>query len=198
MLLRPRPGRWLQLASYLAVLAIFLSGGFFFFQHIFAYLLSLESLGLPLTARILNTAFLAFLLMLFLSSLVTSLSVFYHSPEIDFLLAAPLPGYRIFGYRLIYNTVYSTWATLLLGLPLLAALLYTSRASALRCLAVALGFPLFLLIPSLLAVAVLLSLIALFPRLSHKRLLCLVFLTVALAINSPTKEMSIFSTSWAN
>lgn len=178
-LAQPRRGRLLQLASYLLVVAIFLGGGFLLFHRVFLYLASLESIGLPLLARMLSTAFLAFMLMLFLSSLVTSLSTLYQSPEIDFLLAAPLPGPGLFAYRLAYNVFYSSWATLLLGLPLLAALFAALRMPASRVLAGSAMFPLFVLIPTLAAVALLMAAIRLFPRLSLRSLLGLMFLAIA-------------------
>ncbi len=178
-LVQPRPGRWLQLASYLLVIAVFLGGGFLLFHRLFLYLASLESIGLPLLSRVLSTAFLAFMLMLFLSSLVTSLSTLYHSPEIDFLLATPLPGRQLFLYRLAYNVFYSSWATMLLGLPLLAALLAALRMPAAMILAASAMFPLFVLIPSLAAVSLLLAAVRLFPGLSLRNLLGLMFLAIA-------------------
>lgn len=178
-LLRPRPGRLLQLASYAAVIAVFLVGGFLLFHRLFVYLASLESIGLPLLARILSTAFLAFMLMLFLSSLVTSLSTIYHSPEVDFLLAMPLPPGRLFVYRLVYNVLYSSWATLFLGLPLLAAAFAALGTPPLGALAASLMFPLFIVIPSLSAVAVLQLAVRLFPRLNLRNLLGFLFLAIA-------------------
>jgi ABC-2 type transport system permease protein len=178
-LLQPRPGRTLQLASYLLVMAVFLGGGFLLFHRLFLYLVSLESIGPPLMARILSTAFLAFMLMLFLSSLVTSLSTLYHSPEIDFLLASPLPFRQLFLYRLAYNVFYSSWATLLLGIPLLAAVFSALRTPVLGVAAACLMFPLFILIPALAAVALLQLAVKLFPRLSLKSLLGFMFLAMA-------------------
>ncbi len=178
-LLRPRRGRLLQLAAYAAVIAVFLAGGFLLFHRLFVYLASLESIGLPLLARILSTAFLAFMLMLFLSSLITSLSTIYHSPEVDFLLAMPLAPSRLFVYRLAYNILYSSWATLFLGLPLLAAAFAALRTPPLGILAVLLMFPLFIVIPTLSAVAVLQLAVRLFPRLNLRNLLGFLFLAIA-------------------
>jgi len=178
-LLRPRPGRALHLASYLLVIAVFLGGGFLLFHRLFVYLFSLESIGPPLMARMLSTAFLAFMLMLFLSSLVTSLSTLYHSAEIDFLLAAPLPVRQLFLYRLAYNVFYSSWATMFLGVPLLAAVFAATGARPMAILAASAMYPLFILIPSLAAVAVLQLAIRLFPRLSLRSLLGFLFLAIA-------------------
>lgn len=179
-LVSPRPGRLLQLSSYLVVIALFMGGGFFIFHRLFLYLVSLESIGLPLLGRILSTAFLAFMLMLFLSSLVTSLSTIYHSPEVDFLLASPLGPVRLFLYRLIYNVFYSSWATLMLGLPLFAAAFAALRTSLANALAASLMFPLFLLIPPLVAVALLQLAVRAFPRLNLRTLLGFLFLAIAL------------------
>lgn len=178
-LVQPRPGRLLHLASGLLVISIFLGGGFLLFHRIFVYLASLESIGLPLMGRMVSTAFLAFMLMLFLSSLVSSLSTLYRSPEIDFLLAAPVRPRHLFVYRLTYNVFYSSWATLLLGLPLLAAAFVALRTPPLQALAASAMFPLFLLIPSLAAVALLQAAVRLLPRLNLRTLLGFLFLAIA-------------------
>lgn len=178
-LVQPRPGRLLHMASGLLVISAFLGGGFLLFHRLFLYLASLESIGLPLMGRILSTAFLAFMLMLFLSSLVSSLSTMYRSPEIDFLLAAPVRPRHLFVYRLAYNVFYSSWATLFLGLPLLAAVFAALRTPPIPALAASAMFPLFLLIPALAAVAVLQAAVRLLPRLDLKTLLGFLFLAIA-------------------
>jgi len=178
-LVAPRPGRFLQLASYLLVLGLFVAGGYLLFFRIFSYLVGLESIGRPLVARLLSTTFLAFLLMLFLSNLITSLSTLYQSAEVDFLLATPLAVRQLFLYRLSHNIFYSSWATLLLGLPLVCALFAAQGAPLWRVLAGLAMLAPFVLIPSLAAVALLLVSIRLFPRLTLRSLLAFLFLLIA-------------------
>ncbi len=122
-LLIPRPGRNFQLSSYLAVIMLFMFGGYHLFHRLFAYLLSLESIGQSLSFRLLSSSFLTFFIMLFLSNLITSLSTLFRSREIDFLLATPMPPLALFEYSFYKTFFYSSWATLILGLPLTLALL---------------------------------------------------------------------------
>jgi ABC-2 type transport system permease protein len=177
----PRRGRWLQLGSYLFALTVFLVGGYFLFHRIFVYLLALEELGKPLLFRLLSTAFLTFFLMLFLSNLITSLSTLYFSPEIDFLLATPMSPTKLFGYRFLQNVFFSTWATLILGLPLLAALTAARHQGLFHLLLYLAGLLTFTFLPAFLAVAALLLLIKLFPKMGLRQLLGSLMLVLALA-----------------
>jgi ABC-2 type transport system permease protein len=168
--LAPRRGRLVQLASYLIVIAIFLGGGYLLFYKIFAYLAGLADIGRPLMFRLLSTAFLTFFLMLFLSNLITSLSTLYYSPEVEYLLGTPLPVTELFGYRFYQNFFYSTWATMILGLPMLAALAAALKAGAFSFLLYLISLFLFASIPAFLAVAALLLLVKLFPKMGLKQL----------------------------
>jgi ABC-2 type transport system permease protein len=179
-LLEPRPGRLLQLASYLAVMSLFLGGGFLLFHRLFSYLAGLEDIGQALMFRLLSSSFLTFFIMLFLSNLITSLSTLFRSREIDFLLASPLPSQELFAYNFGRTFLYSSWATLLLGLPLTAALLATLGTGFWQtALGLAALLP-FVTIPAALAVSLLLVAIKLFPRLEVRHLLAGLLLLLAL------------------
>lgn len=177
----PRPGRWLQLGSYLFAITVFLVGGYFLFYKIFAYLLALEEIGRPLLFRLMSTAFLTFFLMLFLSNLITSLSTLYYSPEVDYLLATPMDPSRLFGYRFLQNFFFSTWATLILGLPMLAALAAARHQGPLELLFYLAALMLFTALPAFLAVASFLALIKLFPKMGLRQLLGFLLLFLSLA-----------------
>jgi ABC-2 type transport system permease protein len=177
----PRPGRMLQVIVGLCVLSLFLLGGYALFYRIFAYLQGLESIGRPLLFRLMMSSFLTFFLMLFLSNLISSLSTLYQSPEIEYLLSTPLPTGQLFRYRFYQNLFFSTWATLLLGLPLVLALNRALRAGSLHLLVSLLLLIPFVLIPAFLAVIVLMAAVKLFPRLTLRQLLAALLLAMALA-----------------
>jgi ABC-2 type transport system permease protein len=179
--LAPRRGRRVQLASYLMVIAIFMGGGYLLFFKIFGYLGSLADIGRPLMFRLLSTAFLTFFLMLFLSNLITSLSTLYYSPEVEYLLGTPLPVPELFGYRFYQNFFYSTWATMILGLPMLAALAAALKTGVLSFLLYLTALLLFASLPAFLAVAALLLLVKLFPRMGLKQLAGFMLLFLAAA-----------------
>lgn len=179
-LLEPRPGRLLQLASYLAVMSLFLGGGYLLFHRLFSYLAGLEDIGQALMFRLLSSSFLTFFIMLFLSNLITSLSTLFRSREIDFLLASPLPSQDLFAYNFSRTFLYSSWATLLLGLPLTAALLATIKAGLGQALLGLAALLPFVAIPAALAVSLLLVAIRVFPRLEVRHLLAGLLLLLAL------------------
>ncbi len=177
----PRRGRTLQLAVGLCVLTLFLWGGHYLFFRVFSYLQGLESIGRPLLFRLVVSSFLTFSLMLFLSNLVTSLSTLYQSPEVEYLLSTPLPSAELFRYRFLQNAFFSTWATLLLGLPLAAALNRALHGGTAHLLAALALLAPFVMIPAFLAVAALLAAVRLFPRLTLRQLLAALLVALALA-----------------
>lgn len=180
-ILEPRRGRFIQLASYLFALTMFLAGGYLLFHRLFVYLLGLEDIGRSLLFRLLSSSFLTFFIMLFLSNLITSLSTLFRSREVDFLLATPLPSRSLFQHSFYKTLFYSSWATLILGLPLTVALLVTLKAGPVEVLlGLAMLFP-YVAIPASLAVSLLLVAVRLFPKLSLRHLLAglLAFLAIA-------------------
>ncbi len=103
------------------VVLCFFSGGLIFFYKIFSYLAGLKDIGNLLMNKIMSLGFLAIFIMLIISNLVTSISTIYNSRETIFLLSTPAAYISVFIAKFIDNMVYSTWAVLLLGLPLIIA-----------------------------------------------------------------------------
>ncbi len=170
--------------SYLGVVLFFLIGGFLFFRYIFDYLASIPPIGPALAQRIIETAFVVFLAMLFLSSVITSLSTFYRSREVDFLMSKPISMDTIFSSKLVDGILYSSWATVLAGVPIMMAFGSVQRASFIFypvAVAVLIGF---VLIPTGIGVTVLITVARFFPRLrrSHVRVLSIFIVILAVAI----------------
>jgi len=101
--------------------ACFFAGGLYFFYRIFAYLAGLLDIGYLLMNKIMSLGFLAIFVMLTISNLVTAISTLYRSPETTFLLSTPASFRQVFTVKFVDNIVFSTWAVLLLGLPLVIA-----------------------------------------------------------------------------
>lgn len=59
--------------------------------------------------------------LLILSNLITGFSTFYRSPEVAFLMTLPVDNNQIFRVKFVENLVYSSWALLILGIPLTLA-----------------------------------------------------------------------------
>ncbi|MCF7807037.1 MAG: hypothetical protein K9M49_02240 [Candidatus Marinimicrobia bacterium] len=59
--------------------------------------------------------------LLVLSNLITGFSTFYRSPEVAFLFTLPVETAQIFKVKFTENLVYSSWAILILGIPMTLA-----------------------------------------------------------------------------
>lgn len=105
----------------LFVVTCFFTGSLFFFYRIFNYLGGLRDIGILLMNKLVSLGFLAIFMMLVISNIVTSISTLYRSRETSFLLSTPTSHQKVFTVKFIDNIFFSTWAVLLLGLPLILA-----------------------------------------------------------------------------
>jgi ABC-2 type transport system permease protein len=63
--------------------------------------------------------FLLLLAMLLFSNALIAYGSLFRSDEMEFLLTSPVPAESVFGYRLCESLTFSSWAFLVLGLPLM-------------------------------------------------------------------------------
>jgi len=105
----------------LFVISCFFGGSFFFFYRIFNYLSGLQDIGLLLINKIISLGFLAIFIMLVISNIVTSITTLYRSRETSFLISTPASHNDVFAVKFIDNIFFSTWAVLLLGMPIIFA-----------------------------------------------------------------------------
>ncbi len=113
--------RLLKLLVGIFVLGCFFGGGLLFFHRVFNYLAGLLDIGFLLMNKIISLGFLAIFIMLIVSNLVTAISTLYRSRETAYLLSTPASHRQVFTVKFIDNIVFSTWAVLLLGLPVVIA-----------------------------------------------------------------------------
>ncbi|MCK4244955.1 MAG: hypothetical protein KAX20_04960 [Candidatus Omnitrophica bacterium] len=98
-----------------------LSGGYFLFAEGFRYLLSVDVVGQILIERLLAFFFMVCFWMLVISSIIVSFSTLYRSKELEFLFAQPFDITTIFTAKFLETLFYSSWAFLLLCIPLFLA-----------------------------------------------------------------------------
>lgn len=163
-------------------------GAFFWavtFAVIFRMLLyfrGTQGIGDLLSAKLLGLAFVTFLMILVLSNVVTSLSTFFLSEDLELVAAAPLDAETVYAARLTETIVDSSWMVALLAVPLLTAygVVYAAdwRYYALAVLTVV---P-FLVIPAVLGSAVTLVLVNVFPARRTRDLLALIGLFAAAGV----------------
>ncbi|MDT8340039.1 MAG: hypothetical protein RQ751_00885 [Longimicrobiales bacterium] len=163
--------------------------GLFFWGFAFAviyrmllYFRGTEGIGGLLAAKLLGIAFLTFFMILLLSNVITALSTFFLSDDLELLAAAPVDGLHLYLARLGETVVDSSWMVALLALPLLGAygVVYGAGPSwYLLALAVLAAF---LVIPAVVGGAGTLLLVNLFPARRTRDLLALLGLFAAAAV----------------
>ena len=175
-----KPQNLIRLSSYVFVICLFLSLGGILFFKLFQYLETVEIIGPILEERIISLAFLIFLTMIFLSSLITGLSTFFRSEEIEYLMTTPLSIERIFLSKLFENSFYCSWATVIAAVPLMWALGFSHQYPFLFYpLSLAALVP-FILIPSTIGVIVLILLVNVMGNVTKRHLGYIIILAIAL------------------
>jgi ABC-2 type transport system permease protein len=163
--------------------------GLFFWSLIFAvifrmllYFRGTQGIGDLLSAKLLGLAFLTFLMILVLSNVITALSTFFLSEDLEFIVAAPVQAETVYAARLIETIVDSSWMVALLAVPLLVAYGAVYAAGPMYyLLAVATVVP-FLIIPAVIGSASTLLLVNIFPARRTRDLLALVGLFAAAGV----------------
>lgn len=163
--------------------------GLFFWSLIFVvifrmliYFRGTQGIGDLLAGKLLGLAFLTFLMILILSNVITALSTFFLSEDLEFVVAAPVESETVYAARLIETIVDSSWMVALLAIPLLAAYGAVYAANPLYIpLAIGTLIP-FLIIPAVLGSAVTLLLVNIFPARRTRDLLALIGLFAAAGV----------------
>ncbi len=109
----------IRILTFFFVISIFLFGTYFVFFKVFNFLLNLEDIGKGFIYRISSLLFTIIFFLLFTSSIITSISTFFKTPELEFLFSTPLKTQHIFFSKLFENGFYASWASLIISLPLI-------------------------------------------------------------------------------
>ena len=160
--------------------------GLFFWTFIFAviyrmllYFRGTQGIGDLLAAKLLGLAFLTFFMILLLSNVITALSTFFLSEDLELLVAAPIERFHVYGARLLETILDSSWMVALLAVPLLAAYGVVYGGGPLYyLLAIGTVIP-FLLMPAVIGSAFTLVLVNVFPARRTRDLLALIGLFAA-------------------
>jgi ABC-2 type transport system permease protein len=153
-------------------------GGFLFLQTEISVPMTGEIVGVLLDLLFLSLA----VLLVFSSGLILYGSLFA-SPETTFLLSSPVAADQVFAYKFQGAIAFSSWAFLLLGVPILIAYGIVCEASWVFYLLLPLFFLGFVLLPGSLGGLAALLIVNYFPK-RRKQVLavCLVGVVVALVM----------------
>jgi ABC-2 type transport system permease protein len=143
---------------------LFVACDYLFFRRIIVYILNLpENLADLLMPQFLMLICLTFFSMLVFSNIISTISAFYLSKDLDFLISAPIHIRVIFISRHILATINSSWMFVLFGVPIFAALGVNSGASAGYYVGLAFTIIPFILLPAGAGVLVTMLLMRFFP-----------------------------------
>ncbi len=146
------------------------------------YFRGTQGIGDILAAKLLGLAFVTFLMILVLSNVITALSTFFLSDDLELVVAAPVDPWHVYAARLGETILDSSWMVALLAVPLLGAYgVVYAAGPGYYVLAVATLLPL-LVIPAVLGSALTLVLVNIFPARRTRDLLALIGLLAAAGV----------------
>lgn len=172
---------WIHVAAGFVTMGIIIAGGGMFFGLLFNFLLRQEPFGPPLMERLVAIVLLAFFSMLVFSNLIITLTTTYISKETEFLVAFPMQFRSLFLVKLIESIFYSSWAFMLLSLPLFISYGMTKHAPLLFYPAAFLLTVPFLVIPASVGAAITMVISAYLPA-RKARFYSIGLLAAALAV----------------
>jgi len=148
--------------------AVFWTAIFVFFARVLAYFQGVPELGPVLAERLLGMVLLTFFSILLFSNIVTALSTYFLSADLERLLASPLPPGTLHVGRFLETLWDSSWMIVMFGLPIFLAYGVVHHAGAAFYAAVVAVLPPFLVLPCALGITLTMVLVRAFPARSAK------------------------------
>ncbi len=112
----------LKTITYIGVVFIFLYGIYWVFHSIFAFLVEKEMFGESLMYKLFSMMFNMFFFLLIISSIISCISTFFKTKEIEFLFSTPINMEDLFIVKLIENGFFASWAMAIMSFPIIFAL----------------------------------------------------------------------------
>lgn len=172
---------WLGVGG-IASLALVLWGVVFaLFYRALAYLLQAGEFGPLLTYKLLAMVLVGFFSVLLFSNVITALSTFYLSRDLDRLCSAPVAPAAFFAARLIETAAESSWMVLMFAVPAFVAFGVAHGGGLGFYLSTAMTLAPFLMIPAALGVLLAALLVSVLPaRRMYEFLWLLAIIAIAL------------------
>ena len=146
------------------------------------YFRGTQGIGDLLAGKLLAVAFLTFFSILLLSNVITALSTFFLSDDLELVIAAPIDPVKVYGARLAETILDSSWMVALMAVPLLAAYGVIYAAGPFYYLLATLTMAAFLVVPAVIGTGVTLLLVNVFPARRARDLLALMGLFAAAGV----------------
>ncbi len=156
------------------VALVFWAAAFGIAYRVLRYFRGVEEIGNLMAGKVLGIILLAFLSILLLSNIITSLSTFFLAKDLDLLVAAPISRSRFYVAKLTETVVHSSWMVALLALPIFTAYGIVYQGGFLFPLVALAAFIPYLVLPAVVGIAITQVLVNIFPARRTRELLGLV------------------------
>lgn len=132
-------------------------------EKVLSYFHSQNELGIILSLKILQMAWITFFALLIFSSMVTAVSTLYLSQDNEILLCSPAPVTEVFHMRFFTTGISTSWMVLIFSFPVFGAYGEVFQAGPLFWPLMLFTIPAVALIANGLAVTLIICLVYLFP-----------------------------------
>ena len=106
---RSEEGRGVKVVVLGIAAAVFWTVPFAVIHRMLLYFRGTQGIGDLLAGKLLGMALMTFVMILLLSNVITALSTFFLSDDLELLAAAPLDPVRFYGARLVETVMDSSW-----------------------------------------------------------------------------------------
>ena len=169
----------LKIGVIIFFIIFFLVGGYLLFYEGFNYLMNFPPFGRLLMDRLIALFFVVVFFMLIFSNIIVALATLYMDKELEFLITLPIDFRSIFLTKFGETVIFSSWAFVFLGGPLLLSFAHVRGVSFWFYLFLVPVTLTFILIPAALGVG-LMMIIARFYPLKRRRVLLLAILVIVI------------------
>ncbi|MCI5142864.1 MAG: hypothetical protein D3909_14280, partial [Candidatus Electrothrix sp. ATG1] len=111
----------LRTVAILAFGATLFTGLYFGSLRVITYFHSQNELGIILSLKIFQMAWMIMFAMLLFSSMVSAVSSLYLSSDNEILYSAPIHEAQLFGMRFLTSFLYTSWMMVIFSLPIFGA-----------------------------------------------------------------------------
>lgn len=125
----------------------------------------------PIHFKLMSMILLTFFSVLLFSNVVTSLSTYFLSDDLDLIFSLPVSIEAVYASKFVQTIILSSWMIVIFGLPVLIAFGVTWRAGMLYYFIIPIVFLPFLVIPAALGSALTMTLVRVFPARRTRELL---------------------------
>lgn len=177
---REEKKRFIRFILFFSIGLLFWLGTFLIFFKVLSYFSSIEVIGALLASRLLSMVFLTFFSLLIFSNVITALSTYFLSDDLQLLNSTPVALSSLYAGRFVENIVNSSWTVLFFSFPVFLAYGLVYHASLLYYLTLIGVIVPFLLLSAALGTILILILVYIFParRLKDIIMIASIFLVV--------------------